>query len=137
MDAITALRVVVSLGVVFGAIWFLSRRFRGSSQRAAKRSAPVRVLGKAGVGGKSSVVVVETEGRRLVLGVTEHGISVLHQAEAPEYEEHAEDEAAAGPSEEPKRSFARAMGEASVTPSSAIHGFGTALLDQLRARISR
>lgn len=84
MDMLTTtLRVVVSLGVVLAAIWFLSKRFRGGSPRAAKKTSTVSVLGKANVAAKASVVVVETEGRRLVLGVTEHGVSVLHSSDAP------------------------------------------------------
>jgi flagellar protein FliO/FliZ len=78
-------RVLVSLAVVFGLLWFLARRMRRGGG-AARRTATVRVLGKAGVGGKAQVVVVETEGRRMVLGVTEHGVSVLHDAAAPPLE---------------------------------------------------
>jgi flagellar protein FliO/FliZ len=89
MDSLMlTLRVLVSLAVVFGLLWFLARRMRAG--RGPRRSAPVNVLGKAGVGGKAQVVVVEAEGRRMVLGVTEHGVSVLHEAEAPPVEEPVE-----------------------------------------------
>jgi flagellar protein FliO/FliZ len=88
MDSLMlTLRVLVSLAVVFGLLWFLARRMRAG--RGAHRSAPVHVLGKAGIGGKAQVVVVEAEGRRMVLGVTEHGVSVLHEADAPPVEETA------------------------------------------------
>ncbi|GAA4158478.1 hypothetical protein GCM10022286_11410 [Gryllotalpicola daejeonensis] len=80
------LRVLVSLAVVFGLLWFLARRMRRGTGAAGRRTSTVRVLGKAGVGGKAQVVVVETEGRRMVLGVTEHGVSVLHDADAPPLE---------------------------------------------------
>ncbi|HEY0249490.1 MAG TPA: flagellar biosynthetic protein FliO [Gryllotalpicola sp.] len=82
---LAAVRVLVALAVVFGLLWYLARRMR--SGRGPRRNAPVRVIGRAGLGGKASVVVVETEGRRMVLGVTEHGVAVLHDAQAPEVEE--------------------------------------------------
>ena len=86
MDSLVqGLRVLVSLAVVFGLLWFLARRLRAG--RGPRRAAPVQVLGKAGVGGKAQVVVVEAEGRRMVLGVTEHGVSVLHDAAAPAADE--------------------------------------------------
>jgi flagellar biosynthetic protein FliO len=84
--ALQILRVLVSLAVVFGLLWFLARRMRRGGAGATRRAAQVRVLGKASVGGKAQVVVVEAEGRRMVLGVTEHGVSVLHDAEAPALE---------------------------------------------------
>jgi len=80
------LRVLVSLAVVFGLLWYLARRMRGRGG-AARRTASVRVLGRAGLGAKAQLVVVEAEGRRMVLGVTEHGVSVLHDADAPPVEE--------------------------------------------------
>ncbi|WP_298229209.1 flagellar biosynthetic protein FliO [Gryllotalpicola sp.] len=83
MDVTVLLRVVVSLGVVFGAIWFISRRVRKRSVKNPRKTAAVQVLGRASVAGKASVVVVEALGRHLVLGVTEHGVTVLHDTEAP------------------------------------------------------
>jgi flagellar protein FliO/FliZ len=81
--AVVALRVALSLGVVFGLMWFLHRRLsRGAGARGA--STPITVLAQQAVGPKSSVVVIDVEGKRLVLGVTEHSVSVLNEAEAPE-----------------------------------------------------
>jgi flagellar biosynthetic protein FliO len=83
MDSVlSAVRVLVALAVVFGLLWYLARRLRNG--RGPQRASAVRVIGKAGVGGKASVVVVEVEGRRMVLGVTEHAVAVLHDDEAPE-----------------------------------------------------
>ena len=79
---VVALRVALSLGVVFGLLWFIHRRLtRGGKLRAA--ATPITVLGKQGIGAKASVVVVDANGMRFVLGVTEANVTVLHSAEAP------------------------------------------------------
>lgn len=88
MDTIfTALRVVVSLAAVLGLIWYLRKRISKNGTRSRRKGSVVTVLGKQGVGAKASVVVVDAEGRRFVLGVTEHSVSVLHSAEAPTAQE--------------------------------------------------
>ncbi len=82
MDAVlTMLRVVVSLAAVLGVIWYLHRRVSRRQLRTKKRANPVVVVGKQGIAAKASVVVVDVDGRRLVLGVTEHSVNVLHSAE--------------------------------------------------------
>src|SRR5512133_2801827 len=80
MDTVVvALRVILSLAVVLGLLWVLQRRLsRGSGSRAAN---VVTVVGRQGLGQKASVVVVDVDGRRFVLGVTEQSISVLHDGE--------------------------------------------------------
>ncbi len=82
MDAVlTMLRVVVSLAAVLGVIWYLHRRVTRRQSGVKKKSNPVTVVGKQGIAAKASVVVVDVDGRRLVLGVTEHSVNVLHSAE--------------------------------------------------------
>ncbi|MCH6468560.1 flagellar biosynthetic protein FliO [Sinomonas terrae] len=83
MDSlILGLRVLVSLGAVLGLMWLLHRRLRrGSSPTKAKA---LTVVSRQTVGPKASVVLVDTDGRRFLLGVTEHGINVLHSTEVPE-----------------------------------------------------
>jgi flagellar protein FliO/FliZ len=82
MDAVlTMLRVVVSLAAVLGVIWYLHRRVSRRQLRTKKKTNPVTVVGKQGIAAKASVVVVDVDGRRLVLGVTEHSVNVLHSAE--------------------------------------------------------
>jgi flagellar protein FliO/FliZ len=84
-----ALRVLVALGAVLGLIWFVQRKLtRGSKKSAiasrfggnAKR--PIQVLGSHRLTAKASITVVEIDGVKLVLGVTEQGISVLEPAPA-------------------------------------------------------
>jgi hypothetical protein len=83
-----ALRVAVSLGVVLALMWVLHRRAtKGGLGAAAKgrgrRSAAVEVVGRQGIGGKASVVVVDVEGERLVLGVSEQSVSLLRSGPTP------------------------------------------------------
>jgi flagellar protein FliO/FliZ len=77
------LRVVISLAAVLGVIWFLQRRLtkRGGRGRAAQK--PITVVSRQGLGNKASVAVLDIDGRRFVVGVTEHAINVLHSSETP------------------------------------------------------
>lgn len=70
------LRVVLSLAAVLGVLWFLQRRVARTQVRRRNGEA-ITVLGRQGVGPKAQVVVVQTEDARYVLGVTEHGVSVV------------------------------------------------------------
>ncbi|TFD23838.1 MULTISPECIES: flagellar biosynthetic protein FliO [Cryobacterium] len=75
---IVAVRVALSLGVVLALLWYLQRRLsRGA--RALGVANPVTVVGRQPIGQKASVVVVEVDGTRLVLGVTEQAVTVLHE----------------------------------------------------------
>ena len=79
---VVALRVALSLAVVFGLIWYIHRRLtRGGKARLA--ATPITVLGKQAVGQKASVVVVDADGKRFILGITEHSITVIHGGVAP------------------------------------------------------
>ncbi|QSB22332.1 FliO/MopB family protein [Curtobacterium sp. 24E2] len=86
MDTLlVTLRVALSLGVVLVLMWVLHRaskkRFAGKT--SGRRAATVEVVGRQGLGGKASVVVVDVEGERLVLGVSEQGVSLLTSGQAP------------------------------------------------------
>lgn len=69
------LRVVVALAAVLGLIWFLGRRVaaRGLSSKEQK----IEVIARQGLSAKASVVVVEFDERRYVLGVTDHSVTTL------------------------------------------------------------
>ena len=88
MDTLViALRVALSLGVVLALMWVLHRRVTksgfGAGKAKGRRSASVEVVARQGIGGKASVVVVDVEGERLVLGVSEQGVSLLTSGQAP------------------------------------------------------
>jgi flagellar protein FliO/FliZ len=79
---VVALRVVLSLAVVLGLLWVMQRRLtRGA--RASHTPNLVTVVGRQGVGQKASVVVVDIDGKRFVLGVTEQSVNVLHGGDVP------------------------------------------------------
>ncbi len=138
MDTLlTALRVVVSLAVVIGAIWFIQRRVsRSGVSRGSKRaSKPMSVVARQNLGPKASVAVVEFGGKRYLLGVTEHGIAVLDGTEAEaEVEEAVTIDEPAKPdvttpaaitrrasSKQNSRDFAQALGKAAqVAPAAAV-----------------
>ena len=71
-----ALRVALSLAAVLGLLWFLQRRVSRTAARRRDGEA-ITVLGRQGVGPKAQIVVVQTDDARYVLGVTEHGVSVV------------------------------------------------------------
>lgn len=79
---LAGLRVVVSLAVVVGLLWVLQRRLtRGS--RASAASEPVRIVTKQAISPKASVVIIDVGDTRLLLGVTEHAVSVLQTGDIP------------------------------------------------------
>jgi len=84
---VIALRVALSLGVVLALMWVLHRRMQkgqfGAGRARSRRTAAVEVVGRQGIGGKASVVVVDVDGERLVLGVGEHGVSLLTSGAVP------------------------------------------------------
>ncbi|MCU1405981.1 MAG: hypothetical protein JWQ43_2284 [Glaciihabitans sp.] len=83
MDTLfTALRVAVSLGAVLAVIWYAHRRItRGAGLVKSER--PITIIGRQGLSQKASVVIIEAEGKRLLLGVTEHTITVLSDSDLP------------------------------------------------------
>ena len=83
MDTVlVALRVALSLAAVLGLLWVLQRKLTKGTL-GGRTPNLVTVVGRQGVGQKASVVVVDIEGHRFVLGVTEQTVSVLHDGQAP------------------------------------------------------
>lgn len=85
-----ALRVVVALGAILAAIWLVQRKMtkgRGATSAVAGRfgasKKAIAVLGTHRLGAKASITVVEIDGVKMVLGVTEHGITVLENSPQP------------------------------------------------------
>ena len=85
MDTVLLLlRVGLSLAAVLGLLWWISRRAQ-ASMGARRRSASMAVVGRQQLGRRTGVALLEVEGRRLVVGYGEHGVSLLHDAgDAPE-----------------------------------------------------
>jgi flagellar biogenesis protein FliO len=98
-------RVVVSLGVVFavmaGAAAVLRRSGVAgtalSGRRGTRRTPPVQVIARHGLSRGASVTVVRLGGRALVLGVTEHRVSLLSEIDPAELDAPPDDDNTAGP----------------------------------------
>ena len=100
-------RVVVSLGVVLavmaGAAAVLRRSGVVGTAMSGKRglrrrTVPLEVVARHGLSRSSSVAVVRLGGRALVLGVTEHQVSLLTEIDPTELDAPSEpDDVAAGP----------------------------------------
>lgn len=83
MDSfLLTVRVILSLAAVLVLLWWLQRRFAGTT--GPGRAKAVTIIGRQGIGQRASIVVVDTGGRRLTLGVTEQNVTVLTDGPAPE-----------------------------------------------------
>ncbi|WP_051427340.1 flagellar biosynthetic protein FliO [Arthrobacter sp. H20] len=83
MDAVVlALRVLLSLTVVLGLLWYLHRKI-SRFNRTGNKADPVTVVTRQGISPKASVVMIEADGRRFLLGVTDQSVNVLHTSPAP------------------------------------------------------
>lgn len=81
MDAVlVVLRVILSLAAVLGVLWIVQRRV-SKGPRSARSARLVSVVSRQGIAQKASVVVVDVEGKRFLLGVTEHSVTVLDRTE--------------------------------------------------------
>jgi flagellar protein FliO/FliZ len=72
-----ALRVIVSLGAVLGALWFGHRWVTKGRPGLRLQAKAISVAARQGLGAKAGVAIVEADGRRYLLGVTEHAVTVL------------------------------------------------------------
>ena len=77
-----ALRVALSLAAVLGVIWYIQRRV--SKGARSRQGRTITVVGRQGVGAKASVAVIDVDGKRFLLGVTEHSVNILHTSDTPE-----------------------------------------------------
>ena len=87
------LRLAVSLGVVIVLMAVLARLARGRLGRGVGRAtgAPyqLQVLSRQQIGKNASVLLVRAGDKGLLLGVTEHSVSLIQETEIPPAEEAA------------------------------------------------
>lgn len=69
---------------MLGALWYVQRRLTRGGTARRRRDDGITVVSRQGLGGKAQLVVVEVEGTRYVLGVTEQGVSVVDRTRAPQ-----------------------------------------------------
>ena len=82
-------RLVLSLGVVLGLMALAAGVMRrsgmgGGTGLGRKRGLPIEVVARHAVGRRSSVALVRAGGKGLVLGVTDHTITVLAETDPDE-----------------------------------------------------
>lgn len=75
-DLLLGLRVIVSLLVVVALIWLAARRLQSSRRGEAP---DMRVVARLPLTRRSSLALVEVEGRRLLLGVGDAGVSLVSE----------------------------------------------------------
>lgn len=79
------LRLILSLGIVFGLMAgcaaLLRRSGMGGGGAGGRRGVPIEVLARHTLGRRASVAVVRTGGRGLVLGITDHTVTLLAEAD--------------------------------------------------------
>jgi len=122
VDAVfVVLRVILSLAVVVGLLWIVQRRLMKGS-KSVRNTKLVRVVTRQGIAQKASVVVIDVEGQRFLLGVTEHSVTVLNTTEVPAPELETVDVAA------PER--AAAFGSALATATKTALPSGQPRFDQ-------
>lgn len=81
-NLLVALRVILSLAAVVGLLWVVQRRIT-KGPKAQRAAALVTVVARQGIAQKASVVVLDVDGQRYLLGVTEHSVTVLNTTELP------------------------------------------------------
>ena len=82
MEAI--LRVIIALVLVVGVMWVLAKIAKRPMRGRAASS--MDVVARTQLSRGASVAVVKVDGTALVLGVTDHGISLLHETDAAVFE---------------------------------------------------
>lgn len=116
-------RLIVSLGVVIGLMWLVARvmRRRGFGSPTRRPGVHVDVIARRTMGRNSSIAIVRAGKQGLVIGITDHQITKLADADLDEIDlESAEGQWTASP-----------QGPPGPTPS------WKAMLEQLRDRTVR
>ncbi len=82
MDAwILGLRVLLSLAAVVALLWFIQKKVsRHNTSRPGAEL--ISVVTRQAISTKASVVVLDTDGKRFMLGVTEQSVNILHTFDA-------------------------------------------------------
>lgn len=61
---------------MLGLLWYVQRRV-GKRMQRRRDDTEISVIGRRALGSKAQMVIVETDDRRYVLGVTEHGVNLI------------------------------------------------------------
>jgi flagellar protein FliO/FliZ len=115
-------RLIVSLGIVIGLMWLAARtmRRRGFGGPSRRPGVHVDIVARRTLGRNSSIAIVRAGSQGLVVGITDHQITKLADADLSEIDLEAEGQWTASP-----------QGPDGPTPS------WKAMLEQLRERTVR
>jgi flagellar protein FliO/FliZ len=91
IDASGLLQITLSLALVLAFIFLIGWLLRRVRQVSGVTGVNLRVIDEVMVGARERVVTLETAGVRLVLGVAEGRVSLLHRYSAPPNKESATD----------------------------------------------
>ena len=133
---VAVLRLLVSLGAVLTLVVWIARYAakRGLGARTLRSEVTVDVLSRRSLGRTSSVQVVQVGRRTMVLGVTEHGVSVLAELDDQDLvrpEAVVPDETVAVPAEQ---RFEHALAARIPVPQGWPWSAATFVLRQVQAR---
>lgn len=81
-----AVKVIVSLAIVLVIFYFSVNAFKKYTGVSMKTNSSIRVLGGHTLGGKDKVIILEAGNVNFLLGVSNAGITKLHQFEEGEFE---------------------------------------------------
>ncbi|HEX5097352.1 MAG TPA: flagellar biosynthetic protein FliO [Acidimicrobiia bacterium] len=92
-------RLIFSMGIVLGLMWIaarvLQRRGLGPVAKRQARAVELELLARKNVGRHASIAVVRAAGQAMVVGITEHEITKLADADLPAIDLEAEQDVAA------------------------------------------
>ena len=131
-------RLVISLGVVLGLMWLaaklLARQSGGRGPRAI-RPVPIQIVARQSLGKNSSVAVVHTAGKALIVGFTDSQVTLLGEGDMESLTEPELQDPAA-----PITAAARTRSPWATTRAPGAAAFSspwTAMLETLRDRTAR
>ena len=82
------MRLILSLGIVIGLMWaaahVLRRRGLAPAARRGQRNLQVELLARKALARNASIAVVRVAGRSMIVGVTDHNITKLDDADVEE-----------------------------------------------------
>ncbi len=81
-----AVKVIVSLAIVLMIFYFLINAFKKYTGVSMKTNSSIRVLGGHTLGGKDKVIILEAGNVNFLLGVSNAGITKLHQFDDGEFD---------------------------------------------------
>lgn len=81
-----AVKVIVSLAIVLMIFYFLINAFKKYTGVSMKTNSSIRVLGGHTLGGKDKVIILEAGNVNFLLGVSNAGITKIHQFDDGEFD---------------------------------------------------